>query len=62
MLKMMWPSKTFRELLVEPGVVDSAPPLAYISRVFFRGGIVSSPDPTYEREGLVTSGRYLGLH
>ena len=25
-------------------------------------GVVSSPDPTYEREGLVTSGRYLGLH
>ena len=24
--------------------------------------LVSSPDPTYEREGLVTSGRYLGLH
>jgi len=22
----------------------------------------SSPDPTYEREGLVTSGWYLGLH
>ena len=25
------------------------------------GRVVSSPDPTYEREGLVTSGRYLGL-
>ena len=24
--------------------------------------LVSSPDPTYEREGLVTSSRYLGLH
>jgi len=24
--------------------------------------VVSSPDPTYEREGLVTSSWYLGLH